>query len=771
MTTRLPFTLIPLDGEPFDLWLHAYAARLALSSGHFAEALGMPGCQEHEAAPAGPPAAQADAICAATGLAPPAVTAMLAAGPSPPKPLIPAWAPQPATRFCPACLAEDPDRMPAAWSLPVTFFCLRHGRLLASRCPHCDRPPASRPLPSQAGHCGGPDGCGAPLGTASPPLHDGTTAARQAQQTINDFLAGLRDPAGTADSRRHALGQLTDITLTAYHLVSDGSPQRRPGREFTPGMLDADVLTAAFALLTAGPGPGLPDPLASLVTGIPPDTVPPAVPSSWRPASPALGSRIARARDPWLRPADRLRHATTLPVPRLPAPRPPGAPDLAVARAARLPDQLWPEWAVRLAGDGTSSSHDKFLPAALIALLLPHSAMPLNQVTAMVSSQLRQHVTGYHMSKLTTEALRILTELAFAIDDHGIPVDYRRRRDRAAAATLIGDAAWAKMTRQAGMRLPPVASARRYLYELLTGCSLVTAPPPYRLSAGSLARYNSFAIGMPASLATVLDGHARRLLDRWGADNEPLHWQPPDDWVTATAWPGPDPARTDPAPIHHALLNKDATPAQIAADLGISPGHLRQVLRRHPLPRPRRPVRRTLIPAPEPTARPPGMQPGVTYLDPAWLRREYLTWHRSLDDIADQVGCTIQTLNQFARDHGIPVRVRGTSSYMPAASAPGIHPRDLPHPLRRALIGPRARDRLDRLLVIAGHSSIPSAAQALGLWHSALYQQVVLLERACGGQLVNRRHPAGTKILTPLGRQLCQQARDYLGIQPEPGTP
>ena len=52
----------------------------------------------------------------------------------------------------------------------------------------------------------------------------------------------------------------------------------------------------------------------------------------------------------------------------------------------------------------------------------------------------------------------------------------------------------------------------------------------------------------------------------------------------------------------------------------------------------------------------------MIYLDPSWLRREYLTWHRSLDDIAAQVGCTIQTLNQFARDHGIPVRTRGTSS-------------------------------------------------------------------------------------------------------------
>jgi TniQ/Bacterial regulatory helix-turn-helix protein, lysR family len=765
MTSRLPFTLTPLDEEPLGLWLHAYAARLAVNPGHLAEALGIPGRQDHEAAPAGPPAAQLAAICAATGLAPPAVTAMLAAGPSPPSPLILAWAPRHATRFCPACLAEDPGQMPAAWSLPVTFFCLHHGRLLASRCPHCDRPPASRPLPSQAGHCGGPGGCGARLDTAGPPRRDGTPAARQAQEAISGFLAGLRDPAGTAASRRHALGQLTDITLTAYHLAADGSPQRRPGQAFAPGMLDAGVLTAAFTLLTARPDSSGHDPLASLVTGIPPGTVPPAIPSSWRPASPALGSRIARARDPWLRPADRLRHATTLPVPRAPAPRAPGAPDLAAARAARLPDQLWPDWAVRLTDDDTSSSHDKFLPAALIALLLPHSDMPLNQVTTMVSGQFRRHITGYHMSRLTAGALRILTELALAIDDCDIPIDYQRRRDLAAAATLIDDDAWARMTREAGMRLAPAASARRYLYELLTGCGLAAAPPPYRLRAGSHGSYSDFVLGMPASLATALAGHARHLLDGWGIGGEPLHWQPPDDWVTAPAWPGADPARTDPGPIHHALLNDATPPVQIASDLGISLGHLRQVLRRHPLPRPRRPVRYTLVPAPEPATRPPGQQPGVIYLDPSWLRREYLTWHRSLDDIAAQIGCPIQTLNRFAHDNGIPVRTRGTSSYMPAASAPGIHPRDLPQPLLSALIGPRARGRLDRLLVIADHSSILAAAKALGLWQAALYDQVARLERACGGQLVNRRPRPPDVILTPLGQQLCHQAREHLGLR------
>jgi hypothetical protein len=59
----------------------------------------------------------------------------------------------------------------------------------------------------------------------------------------------------------------------------------------------------------------------------------------------------------------------------------------------------------------------------------------------------------------------------------------------------------------------------------------------------------------------------------------------------------------------------------------------------------------------------------------------------------------------------------------------------------------------------AGHPSILAAAQALGLWQAALYQQVGRLERACGGPLVNRRpRPAGTAILTPLGQQPCRQA-------------
>jgi DNA-binding transcriptional LysR family regulator len=89
---------------------------------------------------------------------------------------------------------------------------------------------------------------------------------------------------------------------------------------------------------------------------------------------------------------------------------------------------------------------------------------------------------------------------------------------------------------------------------------------------------------------------------------------------------------------------------------------------------------------------------------------------------------------------------------------------------RTSLIGQRGRRRLDRLVAIAGHASIFQAAQATGTWPGTLHEQVARLESACGGPVINRcPRPAGTAILTPLGKQLCQQARDYLGHQPAPG--
>ena len=108
---------------------------------------------------------------------------------------------------------------------------------------------------------------------------------------------------------------------------------------------------------------------------------------------------------------------------------------------------------------------------------------------------------------------------------------------------------------------------------------------------------------------------------------------------------------------------------------------------------------------------------------------------------------------------------------MPPPQPPASTRATCPSPSAVPSSGP-AEERLDRLLIIAGHPSILAAARALGLWQATLYGQVARLERACGGPLVNRSpRPPGTAILTPLGQQLCQQARDCLGLQPGPGTP
>jgi hypothetical protein len=105
--------------------------------------------------------------------------------------------------------------------------------------------------------------------------------------------------------------------------------------------------------------------------------------------------------------------------------------------------------------------------------------------------------------------------------------------------------------------------------------------------------------------------------------------------------------------------------------------------------------------APAPASSPPGQQPGVLYLDTAWLREEYLTWRRALDDIAAQIGCPVQTLNRFAHDQGIPVGPAAAPPSSPPpqhpAATPVTCPRGLDRTLRQHADGsPRCRPRISR---------------------------------------------------------------------------
>jgi hypothetical protein len=425
----------------------------------------------------------------------------------------------------------------------------------------------------------------------------------------------------------------------------------------------------------------------------------------------------------------------------------------------------------------------------LVALLLPGSDLSLTDITALLPHRPDPTQAAHQLRRLAATpggavALRILTELAFALDDTNIPIDYPRRRRLAVSTTLIDAATWRTYCRHAGLKPGGprrLDQARRYLYELITGNNLATAPRPYHLPEGMpRADYVEFTTTLPADLVAALTAHALDHLATAGITGEPLTWQPPTNWVTVTTWPGADPDRTDPAPIHQALRTRwhDAADhwALTHADadaLGIGIEHLRLVLRRHPIDHAPYPQHRpgAIVPATpadhEPRFRvdPGPHHPKRIYLvNLHWLREEYLTWGRSLTDIAAQIGCRSATLKRFATTQDIPPRARGGATCIATGTISG-HPADLPNPLRLALHGQRARHRLQRFLDITSYPSLGQAAEALSLHQPTLTSQLHVLEGACGGQLLQRNpRPQPVGPLTPLGELLCRQARDHLNL-------
>ena len=466
---------------------------------------------------------------------------------------------------------------------------------------------------------------------------------------------------------------------------------------------------------------------------------------------------------------DRLRQATTLRRER----RDVAESDPAIQRAKRLPDQLWPAWAIRLA-DNDAFDPGTFRSSALVALLVPHSGLTLREIIRLVDERIQPSTVTHHLRRLyrasgDARALRILTELAFAIDAHDLPIDYGRRRKLTAAGELIDRCTWASLARKAEVLVGRQRRARYagcYLYELLTGCNLHLAPLPYQIEVGlERTEYQNFVADLPRGLVDALHQHAQALLLEAGIGGEPLQWQPPAHWVTATKWPGSDPDQTDPDRIHRALLGR-APHTQVAASLGISTEHLRYVTRQHPRPQPAYPTRRTLVPLVSTrTSTETHAGPNTIYLDPAWLRQEYLTWRRGLPDIAAELGCHIAVLKKFAHEHGIPVRPPSGAQGFAHLDAPGLHPSQVPEPLRSALTGREARKRLERFVVIADHPSLTQAARALGTQQNTLTLQLQNLERACGGLLLHRNsRPRSVGPLTPLGEQLRQQALEHLAL-------
>jgi hypothetical protein len=435
-----------------------------------------------------------------------------------------------------------------------------------------------------------------------------------------------------------------------------------------------------------------------------------------------------------------------------------------------VPDQLWPEWGLRLIDDhpGDPMHHRQ---AAAVALLLPHSSLPLERAAQLLSRRHKGDAIEYQLTLLAKTprggtALRMLTELALALDQHHVPIDYHRRRQLAATTPLLDAATWKRLTRRSyhyAGQTRRLAFARSYLYELLTGGSLAISPAPYTLRALTAVRYHEFVLNLTDTLVEALTEHARRLLTDAGITDEPLQWQPPTEWVTTTSWPGTDPTRSDPTPLQHAI--QQGQPAgQIARAHGITIEHLQQVIRRHPLPGRSQPqtIRAgSILPADSLAPR----QPGVHYVDLDWLEEQYLVHQRRFADIAAEIGCNKTSLRVFARDHGLPIRPRGGGRDYIARSTAAGNPADLPHPLRAALTGQAARVRLERFLIIAHHGQLTVAATQIGITLSSLSKQLIDLERRCGARLFHRQHATRLGSLTPLGEQLREQVQRHLNHQ------
>jgi len=797
---RLPFTLDPLPGEAFETWLHTYAARLGVPALRLIQTLNLP--DPHRLLPLlprgrwrrpDPTDHTIAALRAATGLTDEAVRGMFDAdGHPPPHAAFIAWAPRLVSRFCPGCLTDGP--WSPDWRLRLQFFCYHHHALLADRCPACGQPPPAPPIrprlwPGSPSLAVGPSvtradcDCGHDLTTTDPPDCRDPDAASRAQRFIDQLLTEIRDPDRASGARQGTLDTLSDLSLIAAHIAADlASKTGKQQVVVTAPTLRADTLTPAVTVLDYHDA--MPDPLIDLVAArTSPRRAGKAVPHTWATGSPTLRTRIAYGRSGSMTAIDRLRHATTLPTPKLlphrGTDRAIARVDPAIERATRLPDQIWANWAVRL-GQGTTRQATTFGPAALVALLLPHSDLQLKpQIIALINPAIDATTVAHHMVRLLnlptgTTALRILTELAFTIDDHAIPIDYPRRRRLVTGTELIDDETWSRIARPQSGRGQLTVNARRYLYELLTGGSLYIAPPPHRLTRRGAIRdqYRTFVALMTTDVRDALHAHARRLLDSAKITGEPLTWEPPTNWVTTTNWPGTDPDRTDPAAIHDAILDRRLPVQGVAADLGLSIEHVRAVLRRHPLPRPPSPIpaQHTILPAAASTipVTTTGAGKKTFHVDPDWLREEYVTWWRSLPDIADEIGCSLFTLRAFAHAHDIPIRTRTDShSNIDRDATGGRHPSQFPQPLRDALRGKSTRQRLERFVTLAHHPSINQAALALACVPANLHAQLVTLEHAAGAPLIHR-HPGARPVgpLTPLGQDLSRQAQEHLGISP-----
>jgi hypothetical protein len=821
----LPLRLSPLSGEPLDSWLEAYCRRLDVTTGVLLAALGIRsnihGLPDHTVC-LHPAEARRLAHVARMEVARlHAMTLRVYDGHVlrvDQRSRVVArsawWARTRGSRFCPSCLSERDGRWLLRWRLSWEFACTNHDVLLHDTCPACGRiprrtvtatsslyPPATCPGTTTGRPCGVDLRTIDSLRLAS---HDPLLAT---QRWINTLLSAVETgttpqlpttPAVVFGDLRavggwllhhaiegdfHHLGAHVERAWQAYR-TSLASLRTQPGSAPpTAAALIGAIATKAAALITGDDQDAI-DRLRGLLRRGPDrrQVRPPGLAAQqWRQLSDPVRGRFLRALDPDLATVDRIRYRSCTPQ----ACTPTTSAELpAKARARHMPQQLWPDWSIRLLP--TSGFHaDRFRSTISACLLLPgHPNRTLRQATAHLHPYQRRRIAStlkaleHHGHQ---QVLVAVCRLADYLDRHGSPIDYHHRR-AAIGPDPISQADWQELCYQAGAHpgeARRLRDARRYLYQLLSGADL--NDPSHALgfrTAADRSTYLAFTASMTLAVRDALADHAARHLHQLGID-EPLTWQPPADCCQDLQLPGRDPDDIDPEAVHQLVVIDRLPPGAAARRLETTIDHVRLALERiaqtphrwgantppmawHRRQHARRVLTRgffereytaggkrlaqiaTETGLPTRLVAQHARHAGITLatghdatpIDPDWLRRQYLDRKRSFTDIAAELGVSKMTVNRAARRYGIPIRPTGVTSHPQMVRTLDA---SIPRDIRRAVEGGLGGwQRLHRFQTAMTFPTIEAAADHLGAHQSALVRQLQRLERDIGAQLYKR---------------------------------
>lgn len=629
-----------------------------------------------------------------------------------------------------------------------------------------------------------------------------------APQPRRTVLADIRAVAGRilAYAAPEELAQAVPVDLLSAYRTVPAHPSPRFGRlyaEDKPGLAAparaetaAVGVVAAMGILGARDIDSAGDEMRWLVTGARMQGLAVSATTLGRGSgkSDTLYAVQLSALAPLLAPGDQLRYRIGTSMPRRPTRERARLDRL----ARRTPTMLWPAWSLRLA---TAECNQKQLrPALSTALLFVETRVRLREAAGLLACPLHEQSVLAVLRKLSRsqhwdhirQALTCLADYLAATDTL---IDYQRRR-QLDYTELLSPAEWARICRDtdtAGGTAARAKNVRFYLFERLSGMPAAVAAPGTVGNDEALKRAADFPRHLTPELNKALHDHASDFLRKKGVTDEPAFWHPPTALMDSFTLPSPDPAALAIPVLHSMIRRRRLTLSAAASQLDTTLDDVRYVLESHPAPAnvttPRRPQTRlvygaakTMLPREKliqlyegegRSLRDIAASIGVsrqtigrlateynialreahrqpTYdIDATWLYEQYVTKHRSLDDLAAECGMSVANMARWARVHCIPVR--RLSRYTPHELAADT---GIPPILRPALSGVGGWERLQRFAEASRYRTLQAAAQDLGLNQFTLVDQVNRIERDLGRPILVRANAGRPMQLTPVGFQV-----------------